>query len=259
MRQRRVELRLLGVLPHTTRIAARGRGTIGDVRAWCLIVLTSVLAACGGDGDYRVVVRFADEATAMRADRIELALLGACGDVPLGDPPPEQVRRLEVLRGEPPAAFGKVDPGRAGLYGRAFDEDACALVAATCTPVVIEEDGGGELVIVLDTIVEVGCPGGTVCDAGSCTVTPAPGGEQWIDAECWGGDGGSCSDSFTGVFGTCYGVGGTVRCCAGCFDSDTERCEPGNTLEACGWRGEECDDCIGDDICRAFPPVYECR
>jgi hypothetical protein len=244
-----------------------------------------VLAACGSGDDYRVIVRFADESLAARADRIELALLGSCGDVALGEPPPEQARRLEVVATEPPAAFGEVEPGMRGLYARAFDADACALIAAGCSPIELERGGGGELVVVLEGIAETRCPGGTACVAGSCmpvgvepdagptpdagprpdagpgvdsgTVVPPPG-ERWVDVPCMG-TGDFCGDSLTGVYGTCQPTTSGPRCCAGCYDRVMQRCEPGTEQAECGWRGLECERCGAGQICAAFPPLYQCR
>ena len=221
--------------------------------------LASVTLACNGEDGYRVLVRWEDDAVAMRSDRIELALLDSCDVVAPGQPPPEQARRLEVVRGEPPAAFGEVSPGRAGLYGRAFDEEACGVIAASCAPVVLEEGGGGTLEIVLGAITEQSCPGGTVCQDGNCvTEMMMPGGEAWIAAPCFD-EGRRCGDSLTGVVGTCHDTPTGVRCCAGCYESSGDRCEPGDTQEHCGWGGEDCDDCFGGDTCQGFDIIRQCQ
>lgn len=229
------------------------------IRVGAAAVLLGLLCGgCGEDGSYRIVVRFDDDAVAARTDRIELALLPSCEDVTGGQPPQDGARRLEAMPGEPPPTFGAVDEGRYGLYGRAFEEAACAVIAAGCQPVEIERGGGGELVVVLTGVAGLGCPGGSTCEGGRCAPLPDPNDERWIDAECTF-EGGSCGDRFTGIPGRCRESPTGLRCCAGCYENDTLRCEPGDTVEACGWSGESCDDCFGDEICQAIDIIRQCR
>lgn len=272
------------------RVAAHprgaGRATLGAVAAplrWlsCALLLA---AACGDDGSgYRVLVRFGDDALAERTERIEVALIGACDELARGAPPPSTARRLEVERGETPAAFGEVEAGTAGLYARGFDEDTCSVVAAGCATVELEEGGSGTLVVQIDAIPERGCPGGTQCVAGSCTSVggvdagparddggsrdagPAPDAgvvvdrDGWVDVPCPTGAGGFCGDALAGVYGQCYLTTSGTRCCAGCYDRRTQRCEPGDADSLCGWGGGACEACPVDAACVSFDQFRQCR
>lgn len=277
----------------------RPRGARAKLSRMLAVVLRGLVgvailgvASCGDGGQsYRVIVRFAEDGIAMRGDRIEIALLDRCDADQLGAPPPSSARRLEVLRGDVPPAFGEVEAGRRGLYARVFDEDNCAVIAAGCSPVVLEEGGDGSLVVEIGPIAERTCPGGTRCIEGSCRSVagqtdggtggdagvpldgsmdvdagvdfdagPGPSGEGWVDVPCPSGPGGFCGDSLAGIYGTCYRTAFGDRCCAGCFEMSTQRCELGATDSHCGWGGNECDVCTGGQTCTDFgSSIHQCR
>lgn len=240
------------------------------------ILLTLLLAACQKQEDYRVVVRIGDDALAAQADRIELSMLGVCGEVAIGEPPPPRTPGFVVERGAPAAAFGELPPGMHALYARAFDEDSCAVIGAGCAPVELERGGGGALVVELAPIPANGCPRGTTCTAGACMPDdvvvemdagvgvdagpdPLPLGERWVESAC-GGEGWFCGDPLQGVYGMCRPTDMGIRCCAGCFDSATGRCERGWTDERCGFAGNECATCEAGDTCvSAYFPEHQCR
>jgi hypothetical protein len=236
-----------------------------------VVAAALALAACEEERDYRVVVRFEDDALAERADRLELSLLGACDEVALGAPPDDPLRRFDVEAGELPAAFGEVDPGSHGLYARAFDEDACAVVGAGCATVEVERGGGGDLVVVIGTIPAIACPGGTTCREGRCMpidvevdagLRPDAGagvdagpdlplGERWVDVPCTYESQG-CGDALRGYAATCRATDSGARCCAGCYERGSQRCEPGWTDQACGWGGNACRACDVDQSCTSY-------
>jgi hypothetical protein len=84
-----------------------------------------------------------------------------------------------------------------------------------------------------------------------------PDGEAWIAATCFR-DGSRCGDSLSGAIGTCYETGMAVLCCGGCYDDGSGRCEPGNTVDRCGWGGDECEDCLSGERCEARDIIRQC-
>ncbi|MBI2893424.1 MAG: hypothetical protein HYY06_07715 [Deltaproteobacteria bacterium] len=164
-------------------------------RAWALVGLA--VAACSEDA-YRVLVHV--PAPSDRATRVEVSVIGSCGEVvTLGDPPSEPISQSEVS-GDAPAPLGALEPGAYGLYARAWDGQ-CSLYAAGCSPARVEAGGSGPLDVFLARIAERGCAAGQTCADGVC-VGPDASGDSGLDAGSDGGsDGGSDARSDSGSDG----------------------------------------------------------
>lgn len=129
--------------------------------------------------------------------RVELYLLLDCDDVSFGDRSfPPLVPRAMTVRDGPARPFGPdLRSGEYGLYGIAQDDD-CAVVAAGCTPVSIDENTEA-LAITLSRFDVPGCAEGEVCslDTGRCD-------------EGAGGTGGNAGSGGSGGSGGISGQGG---------------------------------------------------
>lgn len=229
--------------------------------------LAACLAGCGERGvapeGYRIVVHIPDPALAASIDKLEISLVGACpAEAMLGSPATEVIHSFEARPGEDPPTFGEVMPGMRGLHVRGFDEQMCGVIAAACTPVELVAGGGGDLEITVLPIAAQLCPMGSECRDGQCVAIPDPVDpeQRWADVPCPQGPDSFCGDRISGLIGICYFDESTsrVRCCVGCYDFFTGRCEAGSTTDHCGWAGNECDDCLSDEVCMSTGPIREC-
>ncbi len=105
------------------------------------------------------------------AVRVELYLVESCAGVSLGDRPVPDVASVTVIRDGETGSFGSsLTNGSFGLYGVAQDAN-CAVVAAGCVPVTID-DSTGTLAVTLGSFSGEGCPAPEVCsiETGNCGV-----------------------------------------------------------------------------------------
>jgi len=135
--------------------------------------------------------------------RVELYLVDVCDSVPMGARAVPSVASAEIVRDGPATAFGDELPlGDFGLYGVAQDDD-CAVVAAGCTPVTIDE-ATEELAVTLSRFDAPGCPDDEFCSrqTGECSGAGGSGGFSGF-----GGSGGSAGAGGTSGHG---GSGGAL-------------------------------------------------
>ena len=151
----------------------------GSVRRTALALAVLGLAACS-EGSYDVVLRFDPTSLGADAERAEVAFVDSCEAQVLGAPAVSG-DVIHVRRMESPEPLGDFEPGRYGLYARAFGGD-CAVVAAGCETVQLEEGGEGELVVVLRATAGPACPAGAACVAGECVAADAARPDASMDA-----------------------------------------------------------------------------
>ena len=104
------------------------------------------------------------------AVRVELYLVESCGSIALGDRPVPAFASTSVVRDGERGSFGSSLPsGNLGLYGIAQDAN-CAVVAAGCQPVTLDETTS-TLAVTLSGIIGEGCPAGELCSitTGNCS------------------------------------------------------------------------------------------
>jgi hypothetical protein len=104
------------------------------------------------------------------AVRVELYLVESCGSIALGDRPVPAFASTSVVRDGERGSFGSSVPdGSFGLYGIAQDAN-CAVVAAGCAPVALDETTSS-LAVTLSSLIGEGCSGEQTCSitAGTCS------------------------------------------------------------------------------------------
>lgn len=104
------------------------------------------------------------------AVRVELYLVESCGSIALGDRPVPAVASTSVIRGGERGSFGSSLPdGSFGLYGIAQDAN-CAVVAAGCAPVTLDETTS-TLAVTLSSVNGEACPAEELCSitTGNCS------------------------------------------------------------------------------------------
>ncbi|MEM9864063.1 MAG: LamG domain-containing protein [Myxococcota bacterium] len=140
-----------------------------------------VLSLGGCSNEYALQVSASDDSLLNAAVRIQLAVVDDCADQAPASEPVGIVRTIEFAQDEQAPSVGNVPPGSYGLYARAFDAE-CEVVAAGCTPVLLESGGGGTLSVQLTRAEGRRCEP-SLCREGACV--PAP------DGGSDGPDGGS--------------------------------------------------------------------
>ena len=167
---------------------------------WLLMLSTGLAPGCADPGPSGPTFEVSFDSTLAGSNggepaRVELFILLDCESVVMGErffPPPAP--RAMVVRDGPSRPFGPdLRFGEFGLYGVAQDED-CAVVAAGCTPVTIDETTES-LAITLSRFDAPGCAEDEFCALQTGRCEPGTGGA--------GGSGGS------GGSGGAFGEGGT--------------------------------------------------
>jgi alpha-tubulin suppressor-like RCC1 family protein len=144
-------------------------------RTLYLAVLHCALVGCEG-GSYSVEVSFAEGLNAEDAVAIDLLLLDACpseAEVQSGTMPLDEVVQSLTLgrTQESLPRFEAVGPGDYGLYARALSA-SCTVLASSCVPVTLEDDGESTLPITLVSSAPLAaCAATDVCTDGECIAT----------------------------------------------------------------------------------------
>ncbi|MFK8004360.1 MAG: hypothetical protein AB8H86_32640 [Polyangiales bacterium] len=137
---------------HYIRFALLALGLIG---AW----------GCQSEYDVRVRVSAADLGDIVRT---QVAVVPTCSTQELGGAPMSTVRLVEFAPGEAVPALGELMPGDYGLYARAMNAQ-CQVVAAGCTPIVVERGGGGQLAVDMSSLSPAAfCDVSRTCVQGAC-------------------------------------------------------------------------------------------
>ena len=143
---------------------------------WLLVLGAGLmLEGCADSGPSGPTFRVSFDSTLARSNggdptRVELYLVDDCESVPMGARAVPAIATAEVVRDGPGGAFEQELPlGSFGLYGVAQDDD-CAVVAAGCTSVTINESTQA-LSITLSRYDMPGCPSGQFCSrqTGECS------------------------------------------------------------------------------------------
>ena len=150
------------------------RITQGIPALFWIACAAALVTACGGSDpsgpSFEVSFDSATPRAARdRAMRVEVYLVGSCGDVTIGTRPVPAIASTYVLRDGEEGAFGDaLEAGDYGLYGIAQDAD-CAVVAAGCAPVTVG-NAQDTLAVTLSAFASGGCPVDQVCSmqTGDC-------------------------------------------------------------------------------------------
>lgn len=142
---------------------------VGYIIAGLFAISTAAVSSLGCAGSEPAGPSFAvsfDSTPAARsaqtnAQRVELYLVDSCASVTLGDRPVPAAAGTFVLRNESGSFETVPDDGDYGLYAVAQD-GSCAVVAAGCNPVSID-DSTGTLSVTLSNVQGSGCPVGQSC------------------------------------------------------------------------------------------------
>lgn len=129
------------------------------------LALSLVLVACGGEYDVRI--SFVDSDTKLAADRVQVAIVTDCAVQTLGAPPTGTVRSVEFRTSGTSPAIGDVEPGAYGLYARASDAN-CNVIAAGCTPILLEAGTAAALSVQLRNVSAALCAPAVACVDGQC-------------------------------------------------------------------------------------------
>jgi len=211
-------------------------------------LLALAITGCAS-GDEGLAVEVSFEAGMPRsardqAVRVEVYLVASCDALVeaavFGTRPVEAIATASVIRDGRVGALGDgLAPGEYGLYAVAQDAE-CAVVAAGCDPVTIEQNGSGVLAVTVAAFPSEGCGSADLCnlDTGDCrTGAGGTGGEGGA-----GGVGGvvtSCTSQPEETLCTEGGTSGRCRsgaCCTGCWDGST--CHSGDENVRCGAAGQ---------------------
>ena len=226
--------------PGRPRTLAAGRDA-GSKRALAVACWALFLGGCA-EGAYDLRVVFDPTSLAEDAVRVEVALVASCGGQTPGEAPIDAVAMVALTRMEQPAALGHAEPGRYGLYARAFDA-ACGVIASGCQDVELAAGGSGTLVVTVRALAGRPCPPDRACDRGVCDSAM----DGSVPADAAPADGSSVADGAEIDGQEVPGDGGdtdaAVSCsCAPCADCITGACEPHH--ERCD-RDAFCDVTLG--------------
>lgn len=93
------------------------------------------------------------------------------------------IRLVEFTRGDAVPALGDLAPGDYGLYARAMNAE-CQVVAAGCTPIVVEGGGEGQLAVDMSSLPPASfCDAARVCLQGACVAADAGSQDAGEDAD----------------------------------------------------------------------------
>jgi hypothetical protein len=128
------------------------------LRAASLLLAAASVTSCAAT-EVTVVLRLPDSADDV--GRIEVSILSDCGSVAPPAAPSSPILRTDDVIGRELTRW-RLDPGRYGVYARAFRAD-CAVVAAACRDFDLGDDSGGEVELALVDVPPAGCAAPEVC------------------------------------------------------------------------------------------------